>query len=284
MLEAGSDWEKDGPQVNVPSPHTKPKEVILNPLMARIQMPGETFTLPSGGIFYAEDELRSDVVNAEIHVYPMTAIDEITIKTPDLLFSGEAAKQVFARCIPQITNISKMLAKDVDFLLICLRKVSYGDDIRIQFTHDCKNAKENTYTADVGKFIRTSKRIDPTTFVTEFTVIMPNGQKVLLQPLRFDAFIKIMQSEDEGGKTPEELRDDMADSLSGIISNVDEIDDSSMIIEWLKGVKPTFIELINDHVSTTLDWGPEFGTKTKCKDCNKNIEVIAPMNPLSFFT
>lgn len=50
-----------------PPPPPKP----VNPLLSRIQMPGETFALPSGGVFYTHGELDDSVVNAEVRVHPI---------------------------------------------------------------------------------------------------------------------------------------------------------------------------------------------------------------------
>lgn len=256
-----------------------------NPLMSRIVMPGETFTLPSGGIFYTHGELDETVKDAEVHVHPMTAIDEITIKTPDLLFSGEAVKQVFRRCIPSINDVDNLLAKDIDFLLICLRKVSYGDELRLEQEHNCKDAKVHTYLVDVSNFIRAAKRIDPTTVASKFSIKMPNGQSVHMQPIRFSDFVRVMQMNDVDNITdPEKIKDIMIESLSNIIISVDDTNDKEMIKEWLAGIPPSYRKLINENIDKTLEWGPEFTMKVKCKDCGEDMDLIAPMNPLYFFT
>jgi hypothetical protein len=257
----------------------------VNPLLQRIQMPGETFTLPSGGIFYANGELDPSVKNAEVRVHPMAAIDEIMIKTPDMLFSGDAVRQIFARCIPQITNVDGLLAKDVDFLLVCLRKVSYGDTVEIEHKHNCKDAKRHSYMIDINQFIRTAKRIDPTAVGKEFCVTMPNGQVVQLQPIRYADFVGIMQiNTNEEDSTPELIRDTMVRSISNIIVRVDDVEDKGLIQEWLSQVPPMFTKKINENVDKTLAWGPEFRVELECKDCGEKMQVMAPLNPLSFFT
>lgn len=257
----------------------------VNPLLERVKMPGETFTLPSGGLFYNDGELSNEVRQAEVHVHPMTAIDEITIKTPDLLFSGEAVKQVFERCIPSVLKPDRLLAKDVDFLLLCLRKVSYGDTISLEHKHDCPDAKEHSYQVDVGKFIRDAKRIDPTTIASKFSIKMPNDQVVQMMPIRFKQFVEIMQVNNPNEKlTPKESVKRMAESVSEMIVKVDDIVDKEMIREWLVSVKPTFISEINDKIDNTMEWGPEYDTTVECKDCGNQTTLTAPMNPLYFFT
>lgn len=259
----------------------------VNPLLERIRMPGETFTLPSGGLFYKEGVLDPNVKGAEIHVHPMTAIDEIAMKTPDLLFSGNAVRQVFARCIPQVLNADGLLTKDVDFLLTCLRKVSYGDDMVINYTHNCEDAKEHEYVLSVTHFIQATKRIDPTTFHKDFEITFPNGQIAHIQPITYAEFVRMMQALNENTDadgTPEQLRDELVRSVLSVISDVDGITDTAMILEWLKGVPPQYIKMINAQVDKSAGWGTDFDVPAKCMDCGAEITISAPMNPLAFFT
>lgn len=263
----------------------QPQQPPVNPLLERIRMPGETFSLPSGGLFYKDGELDDSVENAEITIYPMTAVDEIAMKTPDLLFSGKAVDQVFGRCIPQIKKPSRLFVKDIDFLLTALRKVSYGEEMRVEYQHNCKDAKPHEYTANVQLFLQQSERIDPTQIGSRFTAEMPNGQKVRIEPIRFDAFVKMMQVlEDAADTTPERQAAEMVESISGIIIAVDEVEDHAMIKEWLAAAPPNFIKAINEAVENTTSWGPQFDVQAICKDCGEKIEFTAPLNPLAFFT
>jgi len=258
---------------------------VVNPLLGRIQLPGETFALPSGGLFYDDTVLDPSVMNAEIHVHPMTTLDEITMKSPDMLFSGNAVRKVFARCIPQVLSADKLLSKDVDFLLACLRKVSYGDDMQIEYKHDCEKAEEHSYIIDVTNFVRGAKRIDPTTIDQEFSIKFDNGQVAKFQPVRFKDYIDIMQtlSSSTDNDDPEYIRDEMAKSLSGIIHQVDEIIDRGQIEEWLKALPPLYINHINERIDSVSTWGANFSATIKCLDCGKMVDAEVPLNPLSFF-
>jgi len=265
-----------------------PKPEENNPLLARIKFPGETFTLPSGGLFYPPESgiLDPSAENAEVHVHPMTAIDEIVMKTPDLLFSGKAAEQVFSRCIPQVTNIYGLLTKDVDFLLACLRKVSYGDVMNVDYQHDCENAKEHSYQLDVSGFVREAKKIDPTTLNSNFVVDFPNGQQAHVQPVTFGGFINTMQilNTSKDDETPEEIKTAMIESIAGIIVDVDGIIDKMLIAEWLSNVPAGYIDMINKVTEKNLGWGTDFKSTVTCFDCGKKMEISASINPLAFFT
>ncbi len=107
-----------------------------NPLLSKIQMPGRRFRLPSRGLFYINGELDENVIDGEVEVFSMTAVDEISLRSPEFLFNGEAIDRVFRRCIPEVKKPLKLLSKDVDFLLTALRVVSYGDILDIDLRCD----------------------------------------------------------------------------------------------------------------------------------------------------
>lgn len=253
----------------------------VNPLLERVRIPGETHALPSGGLFYT-DELDNSVKNGEVHVYPMTALDEITIRSPDKLFSGEAVNEVFKRCIPQIKDPMGLLAKDVDFLMVVLRKISYGDDFDIKYTHDCTDAKEHPYVVNMGHFVTNSKKIDPLTVTSMFSVTLENDQKIEMHPIRYRDIVNLMQSLSDDNSV-EKNNSRMLDTMVDIISNVDGITDRDHIDEWIKTIPVGWAKKLSDCVERTGDWGPDFSTTIKCKDCNKDIEITAPMNPITFF-
>ncbi len=284
----------DQPAVPEPTPDQPavPEQIQHhNVLLDRVKLPGETFKLPSGGIFYDHGELSSEVVDGEVHVYPMTAIDEIMIKTPDLLFSGKSIVEIFSRCIPQVLKANELFAKDVDFLLICLRKVTFGDEIELEFTHDCDHAKTHKYKVFMSTFLNRTKYIDPSKIAT-YSATLDNGQVVTLNPIRFGNFVKIMQNTSTIDKTRADDTDYiinqahiiMIDSLLSAISSVDATTDKADIREWLDTISSGWIRVIAKVIETTTEWGPEFTSTETCIDCKKKFELLAPLNPIAFFT
>ncbi len=260
------------------------KSVQVNPLLARVHLPGSTFKIPSGGIFYKNGELADDVVNGELHVQPMTAFDEVLLKSPDLLFSGEAIERIFKRCIPQILKTKEMFNKDIDFLMVCLRKITYGETFQLGYTHGCKDAKSHEYSINISQFINTSKSIDPTTIGNVYTKKIDNDQEIKMHPPRFKDVIKMLQGINPDIElTPEEETESIIDTVMSIITSVDGISDKHQIKEWLQTIPAGWIGELSNAIEATSDWGPDFTYKTKCKDCNELMEITAPINPLSFF-
>ena len=259
-------------------------EISTNPLLARARIPGETFTLPSQGLFYQNGELDESVKNGELIVNPMVTFDEIIMKTPDKLFSGEAITEVFKRCIPQVLKPLDLLSKDVDFLLVCLRKVTYGEQMEITYTHTCKDAEEHNYMVSMDPFVRNARRIDPTKIDTDYVIKLENGQQVFLNPPRFGNVLKIYQAVgNDQDMSSEEIRDELFDTLAGMIRKVDNISDKNQVREWLSVIKAGWVEQISTSIDRVSDWGPNFGSTIKCRDCGEEVQVNTPINPLSFF-
>ena len=108
-----------------------------NPLLQKIRLPGRIFQLPSRGLFYNNGELENTVKDGEIHVHAMSAFAEIHMKNPDQLFSGQAVDTVFRECVRGVVEPTKLLAKDVDAILMFLRTVTYGPNYEFTAKHTC---------------------------------------------------------------------------------------------------------------------------------------------------
>lgn len=262
---------------------TQPEPQPVNPLLARVEMPGSTFQLPSRGLFYDHDELDSGVAMGEVHVHPMSAFDEILMKSPDHLFSGEAIEKVFKRCIPQIMKPLDLLSKDVDFLLVCLRQVTFGDELDITYRHNCKDANNNHYTVRLSEFINSTKKIDPTNIGSSYTVKLNNGQVVKLHPSKFKDILEMYQSSETGSLTVEQELEMAVLVVSSVISSVDDVTNPTHIREWIKTIPAGWISTLSEKIEAASDFGTDFTFQTKCKDCDKDIEIQTPVNPISFF-
>jgi hypothetical protein len=78
----------------------------------------------------------------------MTAIDEITYRTPDALFNGQAVINVIQSCVPAVKNAWDVPNTDINALLVAIRIASYGHDMEVAST--CPSCKhEEDYTVDM---------------------------------------------------------------------------------------------------------------------------------------
>ena len=102
-----------------------------NPLKQYFRRPEIYLKLPSGGKFYPADSIDLPD-NQELPVYPMTAIDEITSKTPDALFNGTAVVDIIKSCSPNIKNPWDIPIIDLDPILVAIRAASNGTTLDIE--------------------------------------------------------------------------------------------------------------------------------------------------------
>lgn len=87
--------------------------------------------LPSGGKWYASNPMEKSG-SGELPIYSMTARDELMIKTPDALMSGEATVEVIKSCCPLIDDPWTMPAIDLDAILIAIRIATYGEKMELE--------------------------------------------------------------------------------------------------------------------------------------------------------
>ena len=109
-----------------------------NPLSQYFRQPAIYIRLPSKGQGWPEGSIDLPA-NGELGVYPMTAMDEITYRTPDALFNCEAVTSVVQSCVPNILDAWHIPASDLDTILVAIRIASYGHAMDIDTT--CPSCK-----------------------------------------------------------------------------------------------------------------------------------------------
>lgn len=260
-------------------------QVKVNPLLQKLKkkIPGETFRLPSRGLFYKNAELDPEVEDGEVVVYPMTTIDELMMRSSDMLFQGTAITEVIGRCVPQILKPGRLIASDIDFLLTALRKVSYGPTLPIPHKCGFCEAPEKDYGLPIAYFIQKTKEITSEQF--EAMNITVDDYKVKLRPCVFEEMIAILQRQSgEEFDTMEKVSDWIDASLAAIIRSVDGITDSAQITEWLKHLPRALKEELSNNVELINQWGLEFSYEIACDECGKKAEIKSTLNPTGFFT
>ena len=253
-----------------------------NPLMAKLKLPGRTFQLPSRGAFYTDGELST--AEGEVHVHPMSALTEINLKNPDLLFSGKAIEEVVAECVPDIKKPLDLFGRDIDALTFFLRLVTYGPHFEVNVKHNCAEAKNHSYVVNIEEMVMKMTQLDPT-LASQFKVTLQNGQVVKLRPVTFRHMIKLFQM--NNGKedlTPDEIKTNIIFNLVSLIESVDETTDKTLIEEWIKSLTTPMTSRITEVIDKMNKWGPSQTAVLKCKDCGEDMTVELPLNPVSFFT
>lgn len=123
-----------------------------NPLVGFMRQPKIYIRLPSGGEFWPAGSLIPSETG-DIPVYSMTAKDELMLKIPDAVMSGQAVVDVIQHCIPNIKNAWEIPSIDLDVILIAIRLATYGEKMTtpITFGEDL----EMEYTVDLRQVMDT---------------------------------------------------------------------------------------------------------------------------------
>lgn len=108
-------------------------QLEVNPLKQYFRRPSIYLRLPSNGQDYTPNMFKK-AENDEYPVYPMTAIDEITSKTPDALYNGNAIVSIISSCMPHINDPWQINSCDLDAILIAIKTASNGSKMEIETT------------------------------------------------------------------------------------------------------------------------------------------------------
>jgi hypothetical protein len=140
-----------------------------NPLKQYFRRPAIYVKLPSGGNYYPEGTIDLPD-NKELPVYPMTAIDEITSKTPDALFNGIAVTEIIKSCVPNIKDPWAIPAIDLDAILISIRAATNGNMLDVESI--CPSCNEDaSYNINlVGLLSKLKPEYDGVIKINELTI------------------------------------------------------------------------------------------------------------------
>lgn len=260
-------------------------DTTQNPLLSKLKLPGRVFALPSKGQFYTNGELAPGVKDGEVHVHPLSALAEITLKTPDLLVSGKALDEVFAECVPEIRKPRELFGRDIDALLYYLRLVTYGPVFQVKVKHNCEEAKNHTYNVNIEEMVLAAKALDPTTAVRDFVVTLPNEQVVRVDPVRYDHVITLLQM--NAGKkefNADDVKRNVVMNLTALITSIDGNTDKNHIEGWVKVATSPMLNRVSEALNRTNEWGVSNTAKIQCRDCGEVMDVELPINPVDFFT
>jgi hypothetical protein len=270
-----------------------------NPLKQYFRRPAVFITLPSKGKGYANDAIIFPE-NGELPVYPMTAIDEITLRTPDALFNGTAVAEVIKSCIPSIKDPWKLNASDLDAVLIGIRAA--GGDSTLDITTSCPSCKEtNTYSVNLINVLSTLRMAD---YDTKLEL---NNLSIKFKPMtyaemneaamsQFDVqktFAEIEKIEDETQKisaTQVAIKSITEITMQLIAKSIDYIQtpdsvvsDKNFIYDFLRNCDANMYESIRDH-NTNLKASTELKPlNIECAACNHQYLQPFTLNSSDFF-
>lgn len=240
--------------------------------------------------------------SGEVPVYPMTAKDELLMKTPDALINGEATVDLIKSCIPNITNPWQMPSIDSDAVLIAIRLASYGEKMEIEtkvpntgenrsFEVDLRMLLDQIANFDFNPYVQVDSsltiQIRPLTY-KEFT---ENAQKTFEEQRIFrvldDQSIpddkKLAAFSQSFRKLTNLTIDLVLNSIAAIDTPDGKVTDRRIIKEFFENADKSYFEKVLKHLETVKE---NTGIKPlKVKALQEDIEKGAPAEyeiPITF--
>ena len=238
-----------------------------NPLQKYFRQPAIYVQLPSGGKGYPPGTLDMPA-NGEIPIYPMTAMDEIIMRTPDALFNGVSNIKLFKSCVPNILDPWAIPGTDLDLLLTSIRIASYGHDMEMSVK--CPKCSETQdYTLDLRQVVDSIKAPDYT------KSLAIDGLEIYFQPLTYKKLNDTARRQFENqrllsvtgnanSEMTEEQRlnalslameevtrlsnDNLASSMVAIRTPETMVEDPAHITEFLENASKRVYDAIRDHL------------------------------------
>lgn len=270
-----------------------------NPLKQYFRRPAIYLKLPSGGKDYKPGVLDMPD-SGELPVFPMTAIDEITSKTPDALFNGVAVVEVIKSCIPAILDPWSISNVDLDAVLIAIKSASNGNELEID--SECPKCKE------VSKFGVNLVGLLSSLKAGDYSQELPvNDLLIKFRPLtykevnqaslsQFDLqrmfnVINAMEDYDEKNEKTKEALKAITDITMTILSLTIEyiktpnsfVDSNEYILDYLRNCDKNVYEKIKVHNATLKEQTEIKPLQIKCISCSYEYQQPFSLNSSDFF-
>lgn len=270
-----------------------------NPLRQYFRRPGVYLRLPSGVKSYGPDVI-SPTETEELPVYPMTAIDEITIKTPDALYNGSAIAEIIKSCIPNVLNPWVINSVDLDAMLIAIRAASSGDGFEIRTT--CPKCEETSeFKVQLGSVLST---ISTRSYEEELVL---NDLRIKFKPLSYNDlnitnikqfeiqkvfnYISQLQDTDEQVKKTREAIATITELTMEVITKSIQyiktptvlVEEKEFILDYLHNCDKNVYIKIRDYNSSLKENTAIKPFEMKCPSCEHQYRQPFAVNYSDFF-
>jgi hypothetical protein len=271
-----------------------------NPLKSYFRQPAIYLRLPSGGKFYPPGAINMPA-NGELPVYPMTAIDEITYRTPDALFNGSAVVSVIQSCVPDILDPWAIPTQDVDSILVSIRIASYGHNMEIATTCPaCSNDAE--YGLDLRTVLDQIKSpnyeqsmkyrdmeifFKPLTYknLNENNAMQFEEQKLLsiLPDADVAEDVKMNALSDALKKITSITVKALCQSISAVKTPTALVSEPEYIEEMLQNCDRTLFNQLRDHIIKIKGMAELQPVHVKCRECSNEYDQSITLDMTNFF-
>lgn len=269
-----------------------------NPLQQYFRQPKIFIDLPSKGAYTKPGTIHGEASN--LPVFGMTGMDEIIMRTPDSLLSGESSVKVIESCVPNIKDAWELSTLDTDLIFTAIRIATYGNTLTLRkFCPKCN--EENEYEINLSNVIDhfssckfdnkiTLKdfaiKLQPLTYrqSTNFSIRNFSIQKQLAQcaHIKDDA-----ERQNHINGIFKELGNIKYDLFSTVIESIElpnaVVNEKTYINEWINNCEADILDKIKDHIDKNKASWAIPNSVGKCEKCGHEFEIAVELDQSSFF-
>lgn len=240
--------------------------------------------------------------NGELPVYPMTAIDEITYRTPDALFNGQAVVNVIQSCVPAVKNGWAVPGIDLNAILIGVRIASYGHDMEIStkcpncetesdFTVDLRMVLDQVHQPDYNTPIRQGDleiTICPISYQHQNAInLRQYDQQRLIQQIQIDPNLSDEQKVEELNKALHQITELTIETLKHSISSIRAkgtlVTETEFISEFLTNCDRKIYQEIRDRIIKLRTDSELKPFDITCPECDHKFQQTLTLDQAAFF-
>ena len=270
-----------------------------NPLKQYFRQPKIYITLPSKGVFNGPESLENGKFE-NVPIYGMTGMDEIVLKTPDALMTGESTIRMIESCCPTFKDAWQMSAIDANTLYAAIRIATYGNNMGV--TQVCESCEEeNDYDLDLNRVIEhyatchynyklivdnITIKTKPLTYKesSDFGLASYNLQQQLNQG-------DLVEDPLEKQKVFKELFEELTKvqhslflkSVESVEVDNQVVDNQEFIHEWLANCDKKIFDELKKHVDANREAWVMPTWPVKCTHCQAESEIYVDLDNTNFF-
>lgn len=276
-----------------------------NPLKQYFRQPGAYVKLPTQGKWYTADDIIMSA-DGDIAVYPMGALDDILLNTPDAMLNGQALEKVIKNCVPDVKNVKRLMIPDLEAIFVGIKYATHNG--KTDYERQCPSCQhENTFDLNCSALLDAITLIDSSDGILHFG----DNLEIHIKPYDFEMrqlFIKREFEEERAirlldlNKEADELKKAeilaesidriaqltfglVARSITQIIMKKENItvSDPAHIQEWLISISKAQSEAVIDSVNALNAAGVPKELQVRCESCGHEWLDKLSLDPTSFF-
>jgi len=269
-----------------------------NPLQQYFRQPKIYIKLPSQGVYNKPGTFQGDATN--VAVYGMTGMDEIILKTPDALLSGESTVKVIESCVPSYKDAWGASIIDINAVFAAIRIATFGNIMTV--TNVCDNCEtENDYDLDLSRII------DHFSNFTYNNRVVFKDMIIVTQPLtykqstefglkNFKLQQRVQATRDLADETEQQLAINalfqelsiiQADLYKACVESIEVsnqvVTERSYINEFLDNCEKQIADAIKDHIEKNREQWKSPTFPAECSHCQHKVNLFLELDQSNFF-